>query len=384
MSYSIPLSDKSVLTTVPDGSFNNQYSNINLIGKNFVGFGQLMNENFIHILENFSNINPPANPLKGQLWYDSGKNILKVFIGDNNWIDIAFSQVSEVRPNNPRVGDQWWDKKNDQINFWSGEHWVVIGPNWTKSQGLTGTQAETVVDNGGTSHILMKFYIEKKVVGVWSKDTTFVLADEFIIPGISATINPGLTFALLGSMSQNINGSQVSFGGDSFGFGYTGSKGYDGYTGSAGVGYTGSAGTGINIGSANQILFKNSQNTVTGSSNLTYDMSTLTVSGDFIASGDITAFSDESLKSQVETITNALPLVLQLRGVNYVRIENGEPGTGAIAQEVEKVIPSLVKTTKEGVKTVNYGGFAGIFIEAIKAQQAQIDELKKQLDQLNK
>jgi len=76
-------------------------------------------------------------------------------------------------------------------------------------------------------------------------------------------------------------------------------------------------------------------------------------------------------------------LVLQLRGVNYVRIETGEPGTGAIAQEVEKVIPTLVKTTKEGVKTVNYGGFAGIFIEAIKAQQAQIDELKKQLDQLN-
>jgi len=77
-------------------------------------------------------------------------------------------------------------------------------------------------------------------------------------------------------------------------------------------------------------------------------------------------------------------LVLQLRGVNYVRIETGEPGTGAIAQEVEKVIPTLVKTTKEGVKTVNYGGFAGIFIEAIKAQQAQIDELKTQLDQLNK
>jgi hypothetical protein len=448
MSYTIPLSNNSVLTTVQDGTFDNQHSNINLVGKNFVGYGQLMNENFVHLLENFSNIDPPPKPLVGQLWYDSRNNTLNVFTLNKSWVSLANSQTSDGRPTHPNVGDQWWNKKTNQINVWTGESWLIVGPTWSKSQGLTGAIPETVVDDGGIAHNVIKFYIGKKVVGIWSKDKTFTLLDEYIIPGISATIQPGLTFAILGSIVQSISGANgIGGGGNGTGSGvsgYTGSAGprgidgVPGYTGSFGLkgdkgdkgekgekgdrgpqglqglqgpigpagpagsgsgsgtpgppgpsgppgppGPAGPAGSGSSIGgSANQIIFKDSGSNPTGSSNLTFNGSLLSVGGRITASGDITSLSDESFKTQIETIHDALDLIMQLRGVNFIRKETGEPGTGAIAQEVEKVIPTLIKTNEDGIKSINYGGFAGLFIEAFKAQQVQIDDLKKQLDQL--
>jgi hypothetical protein len=102
---------------------------------------------------------------------------------------------------------------------------------------------------------------------------------------------------------------------------------------------------------------------------------TITTTGD-ITAANFNTTSDESLKDNVETIGNALDKVLQLRGVNFNWIENGEAATGVIAQEVEKVIPEVVAQRDDGTKTVSYGNLVGILIEAIKEQQKKIDELK--------
>jgi len=69
-----------------------------------------------------------------------------------------------------------------------------------------------------------------------------------------------------------------------------------------------------------------------------------------------------------------------LRGVSYDWIENGNSEVGVIAQEVEEVIPDVVSTNDQGIKSVKYGNLVGVLIEAIKEQQAQIDELKAQLN----
>ena len=69
-----------------------------------------------------------------------------------------------------------------------------------------------------------------------------------------------------------------------------------------------------------------------------------------------------------------------MRGVSFDWIENGNSEVGVIAQEVEEVIPDVVSTNDQGIKSVKYGNLVGVLIEAIKEQQAQIDELKAQLN----
>ena len=90
--------------------------------------------------------------------------------------------------------------------------------------------------------------------------------------------------------------------------------------------------------------------------------------------------SDATLKTNVETLTGSLDKVKALRGVSYDWIESGGSEIGVIAQEVEAVIPDVVSTNDEGIKSVKYGNMVAVLIEAIKEQQAQIDELKAQLN----
>jgi len=89
--------------------------------------------------------------------------------------------------------------------------------------------------------------------------------------------------------------------------------------------------------------------------------------------------SDATLKTNVEPLTGSLDAVKAMRGVSYDWIENGNSEVGVIAQEVEEVIPDVVSTNDQGIKSVKYGNLVGVLIEAIKEQQAQIDELKARL-----
>jgi len=90
--------------------------------------------------------------------------------------------------------------------------------------------------------------------------------------------------------------------------------------------------------------------------------------------------SDAALKTNVETLNGSLDAVKSLRGVSFDWLENGGSEIGVIAQEVEAVLPDVVSTNDEGIKSVKYGNMVAVLIEAIKEQQAQIDELKAQLN----
>ena len=115
---------------------------------------------------------------------------------------------------------------------------------------------------------------------------------------------------------------------------------------------------------------------------LTWGPSGITVAGYLNASGDIQAVnfnstSDESLKENVQTITNALDKVDSLRGVNFDWIDSGKAATGVIAQEIETILPEVVTEDEDGIKHVAYGNVVGVLIEAIKELKAEIEDLKK-------
>lgn len=127
------------------------------------------------------------------------------------------------------------------------------------------------------------------------------------------------------------------------------------------------------IGSANQVLYKDNTNTATTSANLQFNGTNLT------CAGTVTANSDERLKKNIETITDALHKVKSLRGIEYDHKNTGDHCLGLIAQEVEQVIPQVVYEDAQGIKSVAYQNIVALLIEAVKDQQRQIDELKRQL-----
>jgi hypothetical protein len=106
--------------------------------------------------------------------------------------------------------------------------------------------------------------------------------------------------------------------------------------------------------------------------------------GSVSANGFFYTSSDERLKTNIQTIPDALNKVLNLRGVEYNLKSTNEDSIGVIAQEVEKVFPQVVSTGPDGYKKVAYGNLIGSLIEAIKAQQKEIDELKAEVSALKK
>jgi hypothetical protein len=139
--------------------------------------------------------------------------------------------------------------------------------------------------------------------------------------------------------------------------------------------YDGTAWTEVGGGSAggsNTQVQYNSSGSFAGSSNLTFDGTNLT------CGGNITANSDERIKTNIKTIENALETVISLRGVEYNRTDlPGMPHQiGVIAQEVESIVPEVVHTNAEGLKSVSYGNLVALLIESVKELKQEIDELK--------
>jgi len=104
MAYNLTLTNGTALLTLADGAVDISTTSINLIGKNYAGYGLLINENFIKMLENFSKTTAPTNPLKGQLWWNSLNKSLNVYVDSTvGWKPMSFSQSATSAPLNPAI-----------------------------------------------------------------------------------------------------------------------------------------------------------------------------------------------------------------------------------------------------------------------------------------
>ena len=197
MAYNINLSNGQILVTVADGTTNTAASSLVLVGKNYAGYGEFLNENYIRLLENFSNNSAPPAPLQGQIWWNSTSKVLSVYNG-TGWKSVSSSTSSATSPQTPIIGDLWWDTGNGQLNVYSGSTWVVIGPAYTATTGQTGAIADIVADSGGgASRVIVKFVVENTTLAVLSKGSAFTTS------GLGASfsqINPGFNLASTGSL----------------------------------------------------------------------------------------------------------------------------------------------------------------------------------------
>jgi hypothetical protein len=182
MAYTINLTDGNVFATIADGTVNSS-SSVVLVGKNYAGYGEFLDENFIQMLENFSSNsvggNPTvaklASPLIGQLWFDRTNTVLKVYTA-GGWKVVATANATGTLPTNNQTGDLWWDTGNQQLKIWNGSTFTVVGPAFTSTQGTSGAIPETVNDSGGNPHFITTLYVNNTRVAIVSKDATFVPA----------------------------------------------------------------------------------------------------------------------------------------------------------------------------------------------------------------
>lgn len=138
MAYTILNTDGSVLLLLADGRIDQSTTSLSLIGKNTNSFGQYVNENFIQLLANSANTsgNPPRNPLKGQLWYDTTIRKMKVY--DNGFKTVGGVTVSATYPIELSTGDLWFDSVNMQLKILNGASLYTVGPAYPKSAGDNG------------------------------------------------------------------------------------------------------------------------------------------------------------------------------------------------------------------------------------------------------
>ena len=192
MAYNITLTNGTPLLTFQDGTEDSTTTSLNLIGRNYTGFGLFFNENFVHLLEHFSSATAPINPLVGQLWWDSTNKHLSVWQG-TNWKVISSSQTGATSPPNPIVGDFWWNPSQTQFYVYSGTSWIPIGPYTANVAPATSSLAQfNVVDNTSTTHYVGNVTVNNKFTGVFSSDSVaFTPASPALVGGL-ATIYPGL------------------------------------------------------------------------------------------------------------------------------------------------------------------------------------------------
>jgi hypothetical protein len=195
MACNINKTNGSKLTTVDDGSINSIICDLVLVGKNYAGYGQYVNENSIKLLENFANSKQPSRPITGQLWYDTSNKKLKFYNGSE------FKGIPSLGVGSDAAGltkgDLWYDESRAQLFYWNGSNEELIGPQ-TVEQNATGIVFSKVTDTAGFDHNVLLHQIQPSTESLDVVTVAITSFDAFelstpIIAGFS-TIVQGTTF----------------------------------------------------------------------------------------------------------------------------------------------------------------------------------------------
>lgn len=246
-------------------------------------------------------------------------------------------EISSTAPTGASIGDLWWDDVDGLLNVYYDGAWVEASPaSGSVAQGAgSGLDADLLDGQHGS-------YYQEKTNAVWINNDNANVYNNY---------NENIRLRAAGN-----NVSVIAFNAPSTG---------------------GTPETSI-------LGYSDRFETRVGSTWRTRVYSTgLQVNGAITATGDVTAYSDDSLKTNVQTIEGALSKVESVRGVTFERIEDGSSSVGVVAQELEAVLPEAVKTDDAGLKHVAYGNITGLLIEAVKELDAKYqDQIKQLTDQI--
>ena len=205
MAYSINKTDGTLLATVADGQVDDLTTDITLIGKNYSGFGESLNENFIKLLENFASTSRPEHPIRGQIWFDTSEAKLKVYTG-TGFVPVSSASISNSQPGQPGAGDLWFNNISKQLYFYDGVGFILLGPAYSQAQGLSGFKVETILDSLNSSRVVTYLYNNGILLGIFAKDT---FTPKLNIEGFSGSIVPGFNAGTLAGFKFNVTATNA-------------------------------------------------------------------------------------------------------------------------------------------------------------------------------
>ncbi len=204
MAYTINKTDGTVVATITDGTVDTS-TTLSLFGKSYSGFGEALNENLVKLLENAASTSAPTAPLKGELWFDTSTNQIKVYDG-SDFKPTGGAKAQTTEPTSASAGDLWLDTDDDQVYAYTGSAFQLVGPVYTSGQTLSGWKIETLASSGGNK-VVSSMYAGNSRVCILSKET--------FTPSVTQTgfaeIKAGLTLnSTLGAVFEGTNTQAAS------------------------------------------------------------------------------------------------------------------------------------------------------------------------------
>jgi hypothetical protein len=195
MAYEVNKFNGVFLTSVADGTIDTT-TDLRLVGKNYAGYGEVQNENFVHLLENFANTTAPPKSISGQIWFDTATKKLKFYDGSRFKV-ASGAEASASAPSGLAAGDFWWDTGAKQLYTYTGTEFTLIGPISSPDLGTSIISPAVVYGTIATAegpHTVLKVISDNKAIAIVSK-TAFTLDNAKNAIDDFTVIKKGITLA---------------------------------------------------------------------------------------------------------------------------------------------------------------------------------------------
>jgi len=213
MSYTLKLTNGTILLNLSDQKTDQLTTSLTLIGKNVPAYGTYFNENLIYLLENFASPTQPRSPLYGQLWFNSAQGRMYYYNNNNQFRPVGSPIVSPIQPTGSVPGDLWLDSVNKQLTVFDGTNFISAGKSYATPQGKAGWIIEEIIDNTNLPKTVSTLYNNGIVLAILS-EVAFTPATPYNgIPtiGVGLTLNNSLSgMRLIGTATNALSVAGIS------------------------------------------------------------------------------------------------------------------------------------------------------------------------------
>jgi len=207
MAYVINKFNGQQLVVLSDGTLDTTTS-LGLVGRNYVGYGETQNENFVFLLENFANTAPPSRPLMGQIWFNTTNDTAYAYDGAN-WNPIGSAVVSALVPPNTNSGALWLKTPVNQLYVYTGTEWRFIGPEAVEGFGSTRARAGSLDNTAGDPRPVIFLETNGTVFAICTA-SAFVINPSNSVAGFGNALQAGINLSATSKINGNITGNAAT------------------------------------------------------------------------------------------------------------------------------------------------------------------------------